>query len=96
MYVFLLTVDANHVLQDEDPLGQDLQGLPELLHSLALDSSSATQPHPFSWVASRPGVPGRAPEALLALMATEQKGDERSSTLKGLVGRGGQRGRAVL
>lgn len=40
IYVFLLTMNANHVLQDEDPLGQDLQGLPELLHSLALDNTT--------------------------------------------------------
>lgn len=30
------TVDPNHVLQDEDSLGQDLQRLPQLLHPLAL------------------------------------------------------------
>lgn len=32
----LLTVDANHVFQDEHSLGQNLQGLPQLLHPLAL------------------------------------------------------------
>lgn len=34
--VFLLTMNAYHVLQDQDPLSQDLQGLPELLHGLTL------------------------------------------------------------
>lgn len=38
--VFLLTVNADHVLQDQDPLGQDLQGLPELLHGLALNNTN--------------------------------------------------------
>lgn len=37
--VFLLTVNSDHVLQDQDPLGQDLQGLPELLHGLALNNT---------------------------------------------------------
>lgn len=37
--VFLLTVNADHVLQDQDPLGQDLQGLPELLHGLSLNNT---------------------------------------------------------
>lgn len=32
-------MNANHVLQDQDPLSQDLQGLPELLHGLALNST---------------------------------------------------------
>lgn len=32
----LLTVDPNHVFQDEDPLCQDLQGLSKLLHTLTL------------------------------------------------------------
>lgn len=31
-----LTMDPNHVLQDEDSLCQDLQGLPQLLHPLTL------------------------------------------------------------
>ncbi len=37
--VFLLTMNADHVLQDQDPLGQDLQGLPELLHGLSLNNA---------------------------------------------------------
>lgn len=32
----LLTVDPNHVFQNEDPLCQDLQGLSKLLHTLTL------------------------------------------------------------
>lgn len=36
----LLTMDPNHVLQDEDSLCQDLQGLPQLLHPLALAGRS--------------------------------------------------------
>lgn len=32
----LLTVDPNHVFQDEDPLCQDLQGFSKLLHTLTL------------------------------------------------------------
>lgn len=32
----LLTMDSNHVFQDQDPLCQDLQGLPKLLHSFPL------------------------------------------------------------
>lgn len=32
----LLTMDADHVLQDEDSLRQDLQRLSQLLHPLAL------------------------------------------------------------
>lgn len=37
--VFLLTMNADHVLQDQDPLSQDLQGLPELLHGLSLNNT---------------------------------------------------------
>ena len=40
MSVFLLTVNADHVLQDQDPLGQDLQGLPELLHGFTLNNTT--------------------------------------------------------
>ena len=36
IFVFLLTVNADHVFQDQNPLGQDLQGLSELLHGLSL------------------------------------------------------------
>lgn len=38
--VFVPTVNANHVLQDQDPLGQDLQGLPELLHGFPLHTTN--------------------------------------------------------
>lgn len=37
----LLTMNANHVLQDEDSLCQDLQGLPQLLHPLTLGEEAA-------------------------------------------------------
>lgn len=33
-------MNANHVLQDQDPLGQDLQGLPELLHGFPLRAAN--------------------------------------------------------
>lgn len=36
----LLTVNPDHVLQDQDPLSQDLQGLPELLQGLALNNTA--------------------------------------------------------
>lgn len=36
-----LTMDPYHVLQDEDPLCQDLQGLPQLLHPLTLQGGSS-------------------------------------------------------
>lgn len=40
LVVPLLTVNPDHVLQDQDPLSQDLQGLPELLHGLALNNTA--------------------------------------------------------
>lgn len=46
--VFLLTMNADHVLQDQDPLSQDLQGLPELLHSLSLNHTITFIPDQFS------------------------------------------------
>lgn len=32
-------MNADHVFQDQDPLSQDLQGFPELLHSLTLGNT---------------------------------------------------------
>lgn len=40
-------MNADHVLQDQDPLGQDLQGLPELLHGLALNDTIVFSPGQF-------------------------------------------------
>lgn len=51
----LLTVDPNHVLQDEDSLCQDLQGLPQLLHPLALAGRERPGSEPFRF--SVPVVP---------------------------------------
>lgn len=43
----LLTMDPNHVLQDEDSLSQDLQGFPQLLHTLALVERKRPGSRPF-------------------------------------------------
>lgn len=75
-----LTMDPDHVLQDEDPLCQDLQGLPQLLHPLTLRGGSSqgqghsasgylSQAFPFlpvtiSTAATIHSVPGRALECL--------------------------------
>lgn len=54
----LLTMDPNHVLQDEDPLCQDLQGFPQLLHPLALAESKWPGSRPFCFsVCVVPAVP---------------------------------------
>ena len=43
----LRTVDPNHVLQDEDSLCQDLQGLSQLLHPLTLEGRKQPGSGPF-------------------------------------------------
>lgn len=68
-----LTMDPNHVLQDEDSLCQDLQGLPQLLYPLTL----AGRKQPGSGPATEtghvvPSLPAPASSPFVPILSVQQ------------------------